>query len=413
MMRQSGLWFPLLMLLNGPGYAVGGALTDVEQLGRSIFFDAGLSDPPGQSCASCHAPQAGWTGPDSAVNAKPAAYAGAVHGRFGNRKPPSAAYTSQTPALRFDSGEGLFIGGLFWNGRATGWLLGSAVADQAQQPFLNPVEQNNAGAQAVVDKVCAGNYGERFRATFGSEICADVVSAYNAIAQALAAFEASSEVNAFSSKYDYYLRAPDAYPLTAQERLGMELYEREDKGNCAACHPHQAGPHGEPPLFTDFTYDNLGLPVNPDNPWYAMPPEFNPEGRSWIDQGLGGFLRSVPRFASRADTALGKQRVPTLRNVDKRPTPEFVKAYGHNGYFKSLEDIVHFYNTRDVLAACEELNDPQPAVNCWPRPEVKENVNVDELGDLGLTAEEEQAIVAFLRSLSDGWRPDATARASP
>ena len=99
------------------------------------------------------------------------------------------------------------------------------------------------------------------------------------------------------------------------------------------------------------------------------------------------------------------QKVPTLRNVDLRPYPGFVKAYGHNGYFKSLEEIVHFYNTRDVLAKCEDLPDPQPGVNCWPEPEVAENVNTGELGDLGLTPDEEAAIVAFLRTLSDGYAP--------
>ena len=88
---------------------------------------------------------------------------------------------------------------------------------------------------------------------------------------------------------------------------------------------------------------------------------------------------------------MGKVKVPTLRNVDQRPYPEFVKAYGHNGFFKSLEEITHFYNTRDV----EE----------WPDPEVAENVNSDELGNLGLTPEEEAAIVAFMKTLSDGYEP--------
>jgi len=81
-----------------------------------------------------------------------------------------------------------------------------------------------------------------------------------------------------------------------------------------------------------------------------------------------------------------------------------VKAYGHNGYFKSLWGIVHFYNTRDVLPACPgDYSEAQAlAANCWPVPEVAQNVKHGELGDLGLTGDEENAIVAFLKALSDG-----------
>ena len=102
----------------------------------------------------------------------------------------------------------------------------------------------------------------------------------------------------------------------------------------------------------------------------------------------------------------GEFKVPTLRNVDLRPSDETVKAYGHNGYFKTLEGIVHFYNTRDVLPACPgDYTEAQAmAAKCWPAPEVAENVNTGELGDLSLSAEEEAAIVAFLKTLSDGYK---------
>ena len=102
---------------------------------------------------------------------------------------------------------------------------------------------------------------------------------------------------------------------------------------------------------------------------------------------------------------MGQIKVPTLRNVDLRPSEDFVKAYGHNGYFKSLAEIVHFYNTRDVLAGCEEVAVPEEGVNCWPAPEYADTVNRDELGDLGLTPQEEADIVAFLKTLSDGYVP--------
>jgi cytochrome c peroxidase len=140
------------------------------------------------------------------------------------------------------------------------------------------------------------------------------------------------------------------------------------------------------------------------NPWYSMPSTYNPDGVNWVDPGLGGFLAQVPQYAMFASENHGKHKVPTLRNVDKRPHPAFVKAYGHNGYFKTLEEFVRFYNKRDVFPQCTEIADPQPGVNCWPEPEISENINTDELGDLGLTEEEELAIVDFMRTLSDGYK---------
>jgi cytochrome c peroxidase len=379
---------------------------DIAEIGKLIFFDARLSEPAGQACATCHGPGAGWTGPDSPINAAGAAYPGAIAERFGNRKPPSTAY-AMAPPMSFDPAEEHFVGGNFWDGRATGWLLGSPLADQAQGPFLNPVEQNHPDAEAVLNKVCAGPYGSQFLRAFGEGVCTDTIRGYNAIAQAVAAYESSAEVNPFTSKYDYWLSDPGAYPLSEQERLGLELFERDDKGKCAACHPSQRGLSGEPPLFTDFTYDNLGIPKNAANPWYGMPKPFNANGPEWVDEGLGGYLKTVPRYAERAAENRGKHKVPTLRNVDLRPSPDFVKAYGHNGHFKSLEAIVHFYNTRDTLPRCKSADDPEAGRTCWPAPEVTENLNTEEMGRLGLNAEEEAAIVAFLKTLSDGWQPPA------
>jgi cytochrome c peroxidase len=153
-------------------------------------------------------------------------------------------------------------------------------------------------------------------------------------------------------------------------------------------------------LFTDFTFDNLGIPKNPENPVYNVDPDF-------VDLGLGGFLKKAGYEPEVYEPELGKHKVPTLRNVDLRPDEDSVKAYGHNGYFKTLEGIVHFYNTRDVKPVCPGLYTEAQALaaDCWPAPEVAENVNTDELGDLGLTPEEEAAIVAFLKTLSDGYEP--------
>ena len=174
----------------------------------------------------------------------------------------------------------------------------------------------------------------------------------------------------------------------------MSLFQ--GKGKCAKCHTSD----GRAPLFTDFTYDNLGLPKNPENPVYQYNPEF-------IDPGLGGFLASRDDYKPYAVENRGKHKVPTLRNVDLRSSPDFVKAYGHNGYFKTLEGIVHFYNTRDVKPVCAgDYTEAQAlAAKCWPAPEVAENVNTGELGNLGLNPSEEAALVAFLKTLSDGYNP--------
>jgi cytochrome c peroxidase len=210
----------------------------------------------------------------------------------------------------------------------------------------------------------------------------DVAGTYERVARSVAAYERSAEVSSFSSKYDAYLAKK--VKLSRKEAFGLKLFE--GKGKCADCHPNKSQGK-KPPLFTDFTYDNLGIPRNPQNPFYSMPPEWNPDGENWVDPGLGGFLQSTDQDLEGHE--LGKHKVPTLRNVGKRPNKSFVKAYGHNGYFKSLEEIVHFYNTRDVKD--------------WPDPEVPVNVNTTELGNLGLTPEEEAAIVAFLNTLSDGY----------
>jgi cytochrome c peroxidase len=362
-----------VLLLVVAAASAQGSLTDQEQLGKFLFYDTNLSDPAGQSCAACHAPDVGFTGPDPAINAAGAVYEGAVAGRFGNRKPPAAAYAGDSPILYYDGDT--WVGGMFWDGRATGWTLGDPLAEQALGPFLNPLEQNNASPQVVIDKVLASSYADLFL-----EVCTDPGVYYECIGYAIAAFERSAEVSSFTSKYDYWLKGQAK--LTGQEQWGMSLFN--GKAGCANCHPA--------PLFTDFTYDNLGVPRNPLNPFYSEL-EWNPDGEAWVDTGLGGFLKAAGYESAVYEAAWGMQKVPTLRNVALAPTNHFVKAYSHNGYFKSLWEIVHFYNTRDVSWAN------------WPAPEVAENVNTTELGNLHLNVGEELAIVAFLNTLSDGYVP--------
>jgi cytochrome c peroxidase len=125
-----------------------------------------------------------------------------------------------------------------------------------------------------------------------------------------------------------------------------------------------------------------------------MARHWNPDGINFVDRGLGGFLMKAGFSPEVYEPQVGKMKVPTLRNVDLRPFPGFVKAFMHNGALKSLEDVVHFYNTRDV------------ASENWPPPEVPYNLNQElfeghRIGNFQLSAEAEAAIVAFLKTLTD------------
>jgi len=242
-----------------------------------------------------------------------------------------------------------------------------------------------------VTRVCTGPYGVLFKEVWGADACDDVAVAYDHIGYSVAAYEASPEVNAFSSKFDYGKKG--MAKLSKEEQLGHALFL--GKAKCAKCH----AANGQKPLFTDYTFDNLGLPKNPENPATLADPDF-------ADPGLGGFLASRPDYEAFAAANMGKHKVPTVRNVGTG-LPGITKAYGHNGYFKSLEGIVHFYNTRDVKPLCPgEYTEAQAlAAGCWPAPEIPENVNTAELGNLGLSPGDEAAIVAFLMTLSDGYVP--------
>jgi cytochrome c peroxidase len=308
------------------------------------------------------------------------------------------------------------------------------------------VEQALPDAACVVYRVCKGRYGELFREVWGEGRCninwpnningacsqpdgevalsdgdrEKVDHAYDRVALSVAEFEGSKASNAFTSKIDAH-RAGE-YEFNAQEELGRQVFR--GKGQCVACHVGAGGRGAPPPLFTDFTYDNLGVPINPLNPAFVADDDYR-------DFGLAGFLESVSGYQEYADANLGKQKVPTLRNVglgscealdyadDNEESKKkagknkcITKAYMHNGYFKTLWQVVHFYNTRDVKPECpgdftvDEALAYNEGEGCWPAPEVAENVNVDELGNLGLSEEEEFALVAIMMAMSDGYMDD-------
>jgi len=414
-------------------------------LGKLLMYDKQLSVNRNEACAFCHMPETGFTGPISELNATTVAYPGSVRSRFSQRKPQSHAYAPFSPPLHYNAGQGDFVGGNFWDMRATGLRLDNPAAEQAQAPPLNPVEMGLPDAACVVYRMSGRPYRPLFEAVWGKQafaitwpgdvdrICdapapaapADPLpvhlndvdrgiaqTTFDAMALSMAAYERSSEGSPFSSKYDAVMGHTAKF--TPEEQLGYDLFR--GKGRCNECH-RDGGP-GEEPLFTDFTASNLGTPANPAMPFYgegAPDPRgyvANPEGPGFIDTGVGGFLAGAhalsgqpnpdPGWAQYAAKFKGKFQVPTLRNVDKRPYEGFVKSYGHNGYFKSLKEIMHFYNTRDVLPRCAP-NDPGEKVSCWPAPEYADNMNTRQLGNLRLSDEEENAIVAFMKTLSDGY----------
>src|SRR5450759_2476596 len=337
------------------------SFTDKEWLGKQLFFDPHLSQPSGQACMGCHDPAAGWADPDKNSPTS----AGNIPGLFGNRNSPTVAYASFSPDFHFDAATTSYVGGQFWDGRAMN------ETEQAKGPILNPLEMNGANKQSVIDAVKAGPYADLFKKVWGANVFEDTETAYNDLAASIAEYEMTSEVNSFSSKYDDVLSG--AATLTDQEKRGLDLFN--GKANCNKCHASTADPASGKVLFTDFGYDNAGVPKNPENKFYTLDAKYNPAGVNFIDLGLGGQLKIASEN--------GKFKVPSLRNI------ALTAPYMHNGYFMTLTDVVRFYNTRDVASAG------------WPAPEVAENVNKQDLGNLNLTDSEIEDIVAFLNTLSD------------
>ncbi|MCJ7681184.1 MAG: c-type cytochrome [Candidatus Aminicenantes bacterium] len=338
------------------------AFNTKERLGKLLFFETSLSTPPGQACSTCHAPKVAFADPEINLPVS----RGSRPGLYGNRNDMPAAYAAFIPPLRYDDEEENWVGGLFWDGRV------NTLAEQALGPPLNPLEMANPDIQTIAEKLRALSYTALFTEVYGPDALSSPDTAFTNMADAIEAYEKTPEVNPFSSKYDMWLRSE--IELSEQELRGLKLFEAEDKGNCAACHPNKPSEDGSPPLFTDFTYDNLGTPRNPENPFYSLPAEFNPDGFAFVDLGLGVTVNDPEQN--------GKFRVPTLRNVAVTP------PYMHNGVFKTLFTVTACYNTRDVAG--------------WPAPEVAENMNREELGKLGLTNLEVEDLVAFLRTLTDG-----------
>ena len=352
-------------------------------LGELIFKDASLSASGRQSCATCHVPAFGHS-PDNALAAQ---FGGANGDLQGTRKAPGIRYLASNAAFFF-AADGTPTGGFFWDGRAR------TFAEQATEPFINPFEMANADKAAVVAKLAAAPYAAEFQRLFGANVFADVEGAFQRLSLVVQQYEREDvEFNAYSSKYDAFLRGTTN--LSDQETRGLALYNSPTKGNCAGCHPSARGADGTPPLFTDFTYDNLGLPRNPELTRNADPAYFD----------LGLCQRAD--LAARTDLC-GAFKVPSLRNVALR------QAFFHNGRFKTLKDALTFYVQRDTNPEKFYPLDGNGAVLKFDDlpPEFRANVNTSEVpynrrtGDApALSDAEIDDVIAFLHTLTDGYTP--------
>jgi cytochrome c peroxidase len=434
------------------------SMVQIQTVGKLELFDRTLSVHKNQACSTCHMPSVGYTGASQILNETTAAYPGSVMGRFSGRKPQSYSYATLAPVLHYNATQQDFYGGNFWDMRATGSRLQSAAAEQAQGPPTNPVEMGLPDTACVAYRIVKGKYESLFVKVWGptiesiewpanaEKVCSTPVGAggagpqltlgpedrtrantvYDQFGLSIAAYEGSDSVNAFTSKFDAYLVGNSQ--LTSQEMHGYQLFNGQ--GKCNTCHlsGNASGATGDvpadrAPLFTDFTSSNLGLPKNTSIPYYYenKPDQYgfvpNPMGMAYVDLGVGAFLSGaqgspVPdkEWMQLAPKFDGKMRVPTLRNVDQRPYPGFVKSYMHNGYLKSLKEVVHFYNTRDK--ACATPTDPNVKKTCWPAAEVSSNEDFT-VGNLGLSDQDENDIVAFMQTLTDGYttsNPAVTAK---
>jgi cytochrome c peroxidase len=444
----------------------------VQTLGELEIFDPNLSVNKNLACSYCHDPAAGYGNGASILSvftggSNPGSVPITVHGAYPNnriakRNPQSYTYASYFPPLHYNLSQADFYGGNFWDGRATGYKLQNSAANQAQGPPLDTQEMANPDSACVVWKLSLSKYKFFFEQVFGvgslelhwpsdvQQICSTPAGAavlggnptplqlsptdrtlankdFDEFAQAIAAYEGSDSVSPFTSKFDYYLA--NKATLTTQELNGYELFR--GKGSCNTCHldgrsstllggSDSGQAASVQPLFTDTTYNNLGLPKNVKLPWYSedTPDQWgftaNPLGFGFTDEGMGLFLDGYYGAPPDLDWGLqlpqfeGKFQTSTARDAAKVPYPGFVKAYMHNGYLTSLKEVVHFYNTRDVYPYnVLSGNCPKGTVEkvtCWPMPEDPNNENTT-IGKLGLSSQEEDDIVAFLKTLVDGYKP--------
>jgi cytochrome c peroxidase len=362
-------------------------LSTAAQLGEQIFKDTSLSASGHLSCATCHSPDNAHAAPPDG----PAVPRGGPNLDVpGFRNAPSLRYLAQSPAFFYDD-EGTPTGGFNRDGRA------DTLAIQARRPFLAAHEMANASAADVAAKLSRAAYAPAFRALFGENIFSTPDLAFDRALFALQKYQQEdvAEFAPFTSKYDAFLDGKVQF--SAQELRGLALFNDPQRGNCAGCHPSGRGPGGARPLFTDFTYDNLGVPRNPDIAANADP--------DYFDLGLCGPDRADV-VAERPDLC-GAFKVPTLRNV------ALTAPYFHNGRFADLRAALRFYVRRDThpedFYPLDAGGQPQKFDDL--PPEYRSNVNTTEVpydrgpGDVPALGDGDiEDLIAFLNTLTDGYQ---------
>jgi len=415
--------------------------------GKAIFFDTSLSASGRQACGTCHVPKYAFSADPATDNGLPVPLGGPNMDQTGFRNAPSLMYASFTPPFSLGNGP---TGGFFRDGRA------SSLAAQAQQPFVTPFEMANRDAAEVLARL-QGSAATlaAFVAAYGEGALATADTALEDLGLAIAAYEIEDPgFHPFSSKYDYWLEGQ--VQLSAQEKSGLDLFNNPAKGNCTACHPSQAQGYNSHALFTDYTFDNIGVPRNWNIP-ANKPGSVSPVDAAtletvltpvdvpsdaeyaYYDMGLCGPLQPFASDAnarpnlSATTTLCGVFKVPTLRNI------AITTPYFHNGVFSDLHQVLEWYVTRDINnntgnnpnpVAAGPGGNPYEAVGTFytaanGTPDLYEyndlpaefdaNVNVGELpytpptfggGQAPtLTAEEIDDVVAFLCTLTDGFDP--------
>lgn len=336
-------------------------------LGEALFHDTSLSARGSQSCATCHNPSHAFI--DDRENSLIGASLGDDGISLADRNAPMVTYSAFIPSFRIgkeDENLTTYKGGQFWDGRSLD------LVEQAKQPFLNPDEMQMSDEASVVERVLANDdYVRAMKILYGDNIFSSDSNAFNAVADAIATFESSSALSTFDSRYDKSILGD--ITLTDEEQEGEALFI---SSGCIICHNNEAR-RDSPTLFTFFGYQNIGIPKN------TALRNANNKGETFIDHGL---LDNPNIDDSNQD---GRFRVPSLRNV------AVSAPYMHNGVFKTLKAVVHFYNTRDLnFAINPETNE------VWRESEVLEN-RFRGIGNLGLNDSQEDAIIAFLKTLTD------------